>query len=107
MLRYEYLNENSDEATTVSSPTKVYVAVTADFMADGTLIPRVITWENGEKFTIDKVTEIRSATAMKVEGQGDRYTIMIHGKQSYLYFEQKSYLSGKNVGRWYVERTYE
>ena len=45
------------QTTTVKSP-KVYVAVKADFTEDGTLLPRVITWENGEKFTIDKITDV-------------------------------------------------
>lgn len=62
-------------------------AITANkFAADGTLLPRIITWEDGEKFAIDKIIDIRQAAAMKAGGQGDRYTIMVHGKQSYLFF---------------------
>ena len=91
------------QTTTVKSP-KVYVAVKADFTEDGTLLPRVITWENGEKFTIDKITDIRQAAAMKAGGQGDRYTIWIGGHQSYLFFERSINLTGNNIGRWFVER---
>ena len=91
------------QTTTVKSP-KVYVAVKADFAADGTLLPRVITWENGEKFTIDKITDIRQAAAMKAGGQGDRYTIWIGGHQSFLFFERSTNLTGNNIGRWFVER---
>ena len=40
--------------TTTAKSAKVYVAVRADFAEDGTLLPRVITWEDGEKFAIDK-----------------------------------------------------
>ena len=91
------------QTTTVKSP-KVYVAVKADFTEDGTLLPRVITWENGEKFTIDKITDIRQAAAMKAGGQGDRYTIWIGGHQSYLFFERSTAIAGNNIGRWFVER---
>jgi len=90
--------------TATQKPVKVYVAVKADFAVDGTLLPRVITWEDGEKFTIDKITDIRQAAAMKAGGQGDRYTILVHSKQSYLFFERSTNLTGNNIGRWFVER---
>ena len=90
--------------TTIHKPIKVYVAVKADFAEDGTMLPRVITWEDGEKYKIDRITDIRQATAMKAGGQGDRYTIMINGKQSYLFFERSTNLTGNNIGRWFVER---
>ena len=75
------------QTTTTVKPPKVYVAVKADFDADGTLLPRIITWEDGEKYEIDRIIDIRQAAAMKAGGQGDRYTIMIRGNQSYLFFE--------------------
>ena len=90
--------------TTTPKPIKVYVAVKADFAEDGTLLPREITWEDGTKFEIDRVLDIRQAAAMKAGGQGDRYTVRIGGKQSYLFFERSTNLTGKNLGRWFVER---
>lgn len=83
---------------------KVYVAVIAAFDADGRLIPREITWEDGHKYEIDKVSDIRQAAAMKAGGQGDRYTVWINGHQSYLFFERNCSLTGNNIGRWFVER---
>lgn len=38
---------------------------------------------------IDKVTDIRQATAMRAGGQGDRYTILINGRQSYLFVKRR------------------
>ena len=90
--------------TTTANPIKVYVAVKTDFTEEGTMIPREITWEDGEKFEIDRVTDIRQAAAMKAGGQGDRYTVRIRGKQSYLFFERNRSLTGNNLGRWFVER---
>ena len=83
---------------------KVYVEVTATFNADGVLIPTSIIWENGRRYLIEKVTEIRQAAAMKAGGQGDRYTIWINGRQSYLFFERSTELTGNYIGRWFVER---
>ena len=83
---------------------KVYVAVKAAFNEDGVMLPREITWEDGTKYAIDRVLDIRQAAAMKAGGQGDRYTIMVHGKQSYLFFERSTNLTGNNIGRWFVER---
>ena len=90
--------------TTLNKNPKVYVAVKTDFTEDGTMLPREITWENGEKYTIDRVLDIRQAAAMKAGGQGDRYTIMVRGSQSYLFFERSANLTGNNIGRWFVER---
>lgn len=83
---------------------KVYVAVEALFDENGRIIPREITWEDGSKYGIDRVTEVRQASAMKAGGQGDRYTIWIRGQQSYLFFERNASIAGNNIGRWFVER---
>ena len=61
---------------------KVYVDVTARFNSEGVLIPLSLTWEDGEEFEIDRVTDIRQAAAMKAGGQGDRYTIWVRAQQS-------------------------
>ena len=83
---------------------KVYVKVRVDVEADGRMLPREITWEDGRKFEIDRVSEIRQAAAMKAGGQGDRYTVWINGHQSYLFFERSPNLHGEKIGRWFVER---
>lgn len=92
------------QTTTSVKPPKVYVAVKADFRADGAMLPREITWEDGHKYEIDRVTDIRQAATLKAGGQGDRYTVMIEGHQSYLFFERSAELTGNNIGRWFVER---
>ena len=83
---------------------KVYVQVIADFSADGVMLPRVLIWENGEKYLIDRVVDIRQAAARKAGGQGDRYTIEVRGQISYLFFERVPQLTGNVIGRWFVER---
>jgi len=83
---------------------KVYVEVDASFREDGYMLPKSLVWEDGTTYKIDKVIDIRQAAAMKAGGQGDRYTIIINGKQSYLFFERSANLSGNVIGRWFVER---
>jgi hypothetical protein len=83
---------------------KVYVLVSAVFDADGTLIPISLTWEDGTVYAIDRVLDIRQAPALKAGGQGDRYTVIINGHQSYLFFERNALMTGNNLGRCFVER---
>ena len=85
-----------------SNNLKVYVPVDVEFRSDGTMLPRIIVWEDGTKYEIDRVLDIRQAAAMR--SGGDRYTVMIEGKQSYLFFERSASLTGNNIGRWFVER---
>ncbi len=83
---------------------KVYVKVAAVFEQDGSICPMTITWEDGHEYKIDKVLEIRPSAAAKAGGQGDRYTVRIGGRQSYLFFERSAAISGNRLGRWFVER---
>ncbi len=85
-------------------PIKVYVHVDVAFEETGRMLPRRIIWEDGVKYKIDRVSDIKQAPAMRCGGQGDRYTIWIGGKQSYLYFERNGSIAGDNIGRWFVER---
>ncbi len=73
---------------------KRYVTVTAIFDEDGNLLPLSITWEDGRKFPIDKVSDIRYAASLKAGGAGIRYTVSIGGNQKYLFLEDN---------RWFVD----
>jgi len=88
----------------MNTSVKVYVPVDVRFDETGRMLPHTITWEDGTKYEIDKVTDIRPAPAQKAGGQGDRYTVWIGGKQSYLFFERAATVIGCNLGRWFVER---
>lgn len=83
---------------------KVYVKVVVSFDADGTMIPLSLTWEDGTEYLIDRVLDIRQASAMKAGSGGDRYTIRVQGRESYLFFERNCSVKGNNIGRWFVER---
>lgn len=74
---------------------KVYVGVNADHLPDGSCRPNLITFENGEKFEVDRVKYIQRAASTKVGGNGIRYTVIICGKETYLFDEEN--------GKWFVE----
>ena len=83
---------------------KVYVPVDVRFSEDGRMLPHTIVWEDGREYLIDRVSDIRPAPALRAGGQGDRYTVWIGGKQSYLFFERSASVNGCRLGRWFVER---
>lgn len=93
--------------TSMSAKTVIrrYVEVAADFDTDGIMRPLLLIWEDGRKYEIDKVIDIRQAHAQKAGGQGDRYTVLINGRERYLFFERNSTLTGNCIGRWFVEQT--
>ena len=92
------------DAVQKTNSHKVYVKVSAVFDEDGRMLPRSLKWEDGREYPIDRVLDIRQAAAQKAGGQGDRYTISIGGKQSYLFFERDASITGNILGRWFVER---
>lgn len=73
---------------------KRYVRVTADFQPDGAIRPLTVTWEDGTRYEIDRVLEVRRAASMKAGGWGVRYTCRILGRETFLWLEGS---------RWFVE----
>ena len=54
---------------------KVYVEVEVTHRVDGSARPNQITFENGEKYEIDRVIQRCRAASTKVGGTGIRYTV--------------------------------
>lgn len=67
---------------------KKYISVTADFSENGQVRPVRLNWEDGRRFLIDRIIDVRKAASLKAGGIGIRYTCMISGKQIYLYKDQ-------------------
>ena len=82
---------------------KKYVNVRVDFNDEGIMLPRSIVWTDGHEYAIDRVKDIRSAPALKAGGQGDRYTVMVAGKERFLFFEHNADYGNERIGRWFVE----
>ena len=90
--------------TTTAKPIKVYIGVEAYFGSDGVMMPRAIIWKDETRYEVDRVLDIRPAPALKAGGQGDRYTLRINGKTTYVFFERSTNLTGNVIGRWFAER---
>ena len=83
---------------------KVYVSVFVEHRSDGTMLPREIIWEDGQKYEIDRVIDIRPAYAAKSRRARRSLHHQVNGARTYLYFERSTNLTGNTIGRWFVER---
>jgi len=72
---------------------KRYVPVVVRFDATGKMQPVLIEFDEGHKYEVDKILDVRRAACQSVGGVGDRYTCRIRGKEAQLWFEK---------GRWFV-----
>ena len=78
---------------------KVYVEVNADHKADGQIFPRSFVWEDGKRYTVDRVIQVCRAASLKAGGAGLRYTVRIQNKDVYMFLEED-----RDVDRWFMER---
>jgi hypothetical protein len=76
--------------------SKVYVDVTAEFSKEGTLMPKYFRWEDGQTYEIEQVKDVRRAASLKAGGAGMRYTCVVNGRESYLFYEDNN--------QWFMER---
>ena len=72
---------------------KKYVEVTAHHNAQGFVRPLILWWDDGRKYEIDRVLDVRRAASLKAGGIGIRFTCRILGKERYLYLDED---------KWYV-----
>lgn len=73
---------------------KEYVAVNLDVDKNGTVSPRFIRWPNGRIFQIERLKYKCRAASTKVSGGGIRYTVIIQGRETFLFSEGN---------KWFVE----
>ena len=73
---------------------KVYVGVETYTDEVGHPRPRVVHWTDGRRFEIQKVLDERRAASLKAGGNGVRYTCLINGQTTFLFFEDP---------RWFVD----
>lgn len=92
-VQLRFVSDDWQEVKAMSN--KVYVDVLAEFTTDGILIPRSLRWKDGTVYEIQRVNDMRRATSLKAGGVGMRYTCMIDGRESHLYYEDNNL--------WFVE----
>lgn len=76
---------------------KVYVEVIVKFLLDGGMRPLEIVWTDGQRFTVDRVKYIDNVPSKVGALSSRRFTVIIHGREKYLYFEEMK-------ERWFVEK---
>ena len=87
------MKENMKE---IMKEIKVYVDVKARISKEGKLVPLSIIWTDGSEYEIQCVKDVRRAASLRAGGAGIRYTCMIAGKESHLFYEDNN--------MWFVER---
>ena len=63
------------------------VTVVARMLENGSVIPIEIVWEDGRRFSIDRIIDKRKASSTKGGGMGIRYTVRIGNVQKYLFLD--------------------
>ena len=73
---------------------RAYVKVVVEYSPEGKICPLAVEWEDGRRFEVDRLLDVRRAASTKAGGQGMRYTVRILGRETYLFEDE---------GRWFVE----
>lgn len=73
---------------------RIELNIIVQHFPDGKAIPKTILWEDGRRFSIDKVLDIRKAAALKCGGIGTRYICRICNKEVAIFDED---------GCWFLE----
>lgn len=76
---------------------KIYVCVAVEFSVDGRMKPLYVEWENGTRYYIDRVYDIKYAPAAVGAEIPVRFTCEISGYTKYLYYED-------TLKKWFVEK---
>ena len=81
-------------------PKRVYVRILAEYSPDGTMMPAMIKWADGNTYEVDRVIDVRRA-ASAAGSMGIRYTVRIMGQVRRIFFED--IYSETGTPRWFVE----
>lgn len=73
---------------------KKFVDVVTQMRADGTLVPLELVWDDGVRYKIDKVLDVRPCASLKGGGFGVRYQVLFSGQIRNLYLDEY---------KWFVE----
>ncbi len=73
---------------------KVYLTLRCEFDPEGVVRPVEFLWEDGRRFPVDRVLDVRRAVSLKTGGRGIRYTVRVLDREVCLY---------RDGDRWYLE----
>ncbi len=64
------------------------ITVIAKMKDSGLVVPLEILWEDGRRFEIDKILDIRKAASTKGGGKGLRFLVTIKGHERFVWFDE-------------------
>jgi len=70
------------------------IEISAEFSLSGRITPKAIIWEDGRRFSVDHILDMRRAANLKGGGLGMRYICKVHGKEVFLFNDD---------GIWFME----
>ena len=71
---------------------QVGIAVNCSVDEDGIIVPRLVYWGDGRRWTVERV--LHTCRSPDLSFSGVRYTVLIEGAEKYLY---------RDDTRWYVD----
>ena len=74
---------------------KTYVRVEAWFSEDGAVHPTCVIWNNGARYPVKSVLDVRPGVSLPANGAGMRYTVRIGSRVTHLF---------RAGTRWFVEQ---
>lgn len=60
---------------------KIEITILVQHEKDGRALPKTIIWDDGRKFDIDRILDIRRAASTKYGGVGIRYICRVCGRE--------------------------
>ena len=83
----------------MSNDDKVYVDVNEVRTKDGGLTPLSFVWEDGRRYEIEHILDVRPAASLKAGGAGIRYTVRVRNRETFMFLEEE-----RGVHKWFMER---
>ena len=83
----------------LKNENKVYVEVNVDHTTDGKVLPRSFVWEDGVRYEVDRIIDVRRAASLKAGGAGTRFTVRVRNKEVFMFLEEDH-----GTDRWFMER---
>jgi hypothetical protein len=93
------MNGAIDYREYMGNDEKVYIDVNENRTKDGQLVPLSFVWEDGVRYEVDAVIDVRPAASLKAGGVGLRYTVRIRGLERFMFLEDEH-----GASRWFMER---
>jgi hypothetical protein len=87
-MRRKTMGRTGNGVRATGTRERRYVGVKALTATDGSVTPIEIFWEDGRRFSVDRVIEVRRAHSLTAGGCGLRYSIRVRGTETHLFYDE-------------------